>query len=85
MAIDTFLVYVGVYPGVALAKADYELVKALHNEADLIDAYDAAVVERRPDGKAKRSEGGDPATRGGRCSDRAGRRGRRRRDGVRPA
>ncbi|MBG0564919.1 DUF1269 domain-containing protein [Actinoplanes aureus] len=53
MAIDTFLVYVGVYPSVALAKDDYELVKALHTEANLIDAYDAAVVERRPDGKAK--------------------------------
>jgi uncharacterized membrane protein len=53
MAIDTFMVYVGVYPSVALAKEDYELVKKLHTEADLIDAYDAAVVERRPDGKAK--------------------------------
>jgi uncharacterized membrane protein len=29
------------------------VVKALHTEADLIDAYDAAVVERRDDGKTK--------------------------------
>ena len=53
MAVDMFMVYVGVYPTVALAKDDYELVKALHVEAGLIDAYDAAVVERRPDGKAE--------------------------------
>jgi uncharacterized membrane protein len=53
MAIDTFMVYVGVYPSVALADEDYDLVKDLHVKADLIDAYDAAVVERRPDGKTK--------------------------------
>jgi uncharacterized membrane protein len=53
MAIDTLMVYVGVYGDVADAKADYELVKDLHTEADLIDAYDAAVIERREDGKTK--------------------------------
>jgi uncharacterized membrane protein len=53
MAIDTFMAYVGVYPDVADADADYELVKALHTEAGLIDAYDAAVIERRDDGKVK--------------------------------
>ena len=53
MAIDTFMVYAGVYPSVAAAEADYDLVKALHREAGLIDAYDAAVVERRPGGKTK--------------------------------
>ena len=53
MAIDTFMVYVGVYPTVAAAEADYQLVKDLHTEARLIDAYDAAVVERRVDGKTK--------------------------------
>ena len=41
MAIDTLLVYVGVYDSVGAA------------EADLIDAYDAAVIERRDDGKVK--------------------------------
>ncbi|MEU8234937.1 hypothetical protein AB0C12_35540 [Actinoplanes sp. NPDC048967] len=50
MATDTFLVHVGVYPGVALANDDYELVRDLFAEADLVDAYDAAVVERQPDG-----------------------------------
>jgi uncharacterized membrane protein len=53
MAIDTFMAYVGVYPDVAAAEADYELVKDLHTEAGLIDAYDAAVIERREDGKVK--------------------------------
>jgi len=53
MPVDTFIVYVGVYPDVAAAEADYYLVKDLHTKAGLIDAYDAAVVERRPDGKTK--------------------------------
>ena len=47
MPIDTLLAYVGVYDSVADAEADYQLVKDLHRDADLIDAYDAAVVERR--------------------------------------
>ena len=53
MAVDTFVAYVGVYPDVADAEADYQLVKDLHTEAGLIDAYDAAVVERRADGKVR--------------------------------
>src|SRR6476659_2687654 len=53
MAIDTLMAYVGVYDNVADAEADYQLVKDLHTEADLIDAYDAAVVERREGGKTK--------------------------------
>ncbi len=53
MAIDTFMVYVGVYADVEGAKGDYELIKDLHTKAGLIDAYDAAVIERREDGKVK--------------------------------
>ena len=53
MAVDTFVAYVGVYPDVTDAEADYQLVKDLHTEAGLIDAYDAAVVERRADGKVR--------------------------------
>src|SRR5215510_10043415 len=53
MAVDTFIAYVGVYSSVADAEADYELVKDLHSKAGLIDAYDAAVIERRTDGKVK--------------------------------
>jgi len=53
MAIDTLIAYVGVYDNVAEAEADYDLVKKLHVEAGLIDAYDAAVIERREGGKTK--------------------------------
>jgi len=51
MAIDTLVVCVGVDENVADAEADYQLVKDLHTDAGLIDAYDAAVVERREGGK----------------------------------
>jgi uncharacterized membrane protein len=51
MPIDTFIAYAGVYPSLAEALADYDAVKQLHIEAGLIDAYDAAVVERRGDRK----------------------------------
>ena len=53
MAIDTLMAYVGVYDNVAGAEEDYELVKELHTEAGMIDAYDAAVVENRGGGKTK--------------------------------
>jgi uncharacterized membrane protein len=53
MAFDTFMVLVGVYPDVGSAEADYEVVKELHSEAGLMDAYDAAVIHRREDGKVK--------------------------------
>ena len=53
MAMDTFFAYLGVYPSTEAALEDYDAVKALHVEADLVDAYDAAVIERREDGKVK--------------------------------
>jgi uncharacterized membrane protein len=53
MAFDTFMVYVGVYSDVDAAEADYDLVKDLHTQAELIDAYDAAVIHRREDNKVK--------------------------------
>ena len=53
MAIDTLMVFVGTYDSVEEAQADYQLVQELHTEAGLIDGYDAAVVERRDDGKVK--------------------------------
>ena len=65
MAVDTFMAYVGVYPGVAEAEADYQLVKDLHTEAGLIDAYDAAVIERRDDGKVKIAKKHETPTRVG--------------------
>src|SRR4249919_2201239 len=51
MAVDTFVVYVGVYPSVEDAESDYQLVKDLHTKADMLDAYDAAVIEKRENGK----------------------------------
>src|ERR1700733_11664372 len=53
MPIDTLMAFVGVYENVEDAQADYQLVHELHTKAGLIDAYDAAVVERRDDGKVK--------------------------------
>ena len=53
MPVDTLFVYSGVYGDVADALADYDAVHALHTEAGLIDAYDAAVVERTADGKVR--------------------------------
>src|ERR1700745_3601321 len=65
MAVDTFLVYVGVYDNPADADADYEAVKDLHTKAGLIDSYDAAVVERRADGKVKITKKHETPTRVG--------------------
>ena len=65
MAVYTFMAYVGVYPSVDAAEADYQLVKDLHTEAGLIDAYDAAVIERRDDGKVKITKQHETPTRVG--------------------
>jgi uncharacterized membrane protein len=65
MAVDTFMAYVGVYPSVADAEADYELVKDLHTEAGLVDAYDAALIERQADGKVKITKKHETPTRVG--------------------
>lgn len=53
MAIDSLFLYVGTYASTDDAIADYDAVHALHTELGLIDAYDAAVIERRDDGKVK--------------------------------
>jgi uncharacterized membrane protein len=65
MAIDTFMVFVGVYDRVTDAESDYELIKDLHTEAGLIDAYDAALIERRDDGKVKIAKKHETPTRVG--------------------
>jgi uncharacterized membrane protein len=65
MAIDTLIAVVGVYDSVEDAEADYQLVKELHTEADLVDAYDAAVVERREDGKVRITKKHETPTRVG--------------------
>lgn len=65
MPMDTFIALVGVYNTVDDAEADYELVKDLHTKAGLIDAYDAAVIERRADGKVKIVKKHETPTRAG--------------------
>ena len=65
MAIDTFMAFVGVYDDVSAADADYQFVKDLHTKEGLIDAYDAAVVERRADGKVKITKKHETPTRVG--------------------
>jgi uncharacterized membrane protein len=65
MAVDTFVAFAAVYDRVDDAIADYEAVKDLHTEAQLIDAYDAAVVERREDGKVKIVKKHETPTRAG--------------------
>jgi uncharacterized membrane protein len=65
MAVDTFMVFVGVYDDVSDADADYELIKELHVKADLMDAYDAAVIEHRADGKVKITKKHETPTRVG--------------------
>ena len=53
MPVDTFFAYSGVYANVDDALEDYDAVKLLHTDAGLIDAYDAAVIERKDNGKVK--------------------------------
>ena len=65
MAVDTFIAYVGVYDSVSDADADYALVKDLHTKENLIDSYDAAVIERRADGKVKITKKHETPTRVG--------------------
>ena len=65
MAVDTFVAYVGVYPSVEDAEADYQLVKDLHTKAGMMDAYDAAVIEKRADGKVRITKKHETPTRVG--------------------
>ena len=65
MSVDTFVAYVGMYDNAAAADADYEAVKDLHTKAGVIDAYDAAVIERRADGKVKITKKHETPTRVG--------------------
>ena len=65
MAVDTFVVYVGVYPSVEDAELDYQLVKDLHTKAAMLDAYDAAVIEKRENGKVRITKKHETPTRVG--------------------
>ncbi|MCB1272136.1 MAG: DUF1269 domain-containing protein [Microthrixaceae bacterium] len=65
MPLDTFFAYLGTYSDPDDALADYAAVKTLHTELDLIDAYDAAVIERRDDGKVRIVKKHETPTRAG--------------------
>jgi len=65
MAIDTFIVFTGVYQDKEAAEADYDLIKEMFSSADLVDGYDAAVIERREDGKVKLGKKHETPTRVG--------------------
>ena len=84
MAIDTFIAYSGVYANVDDALADYDAVHALSSELGLIDAYDAAVVERKADGKVKIVKKHETPDSRRRCARRWRRAGDRARDRVVP-
>lgn len=51
MAIDTYIAFIAVYPNKELAQADYDVVKEVFGKEGLVDAYDAALVERKANGK----------------------------------
>jgi uncharacterized membrane protein len=55
----------GVYPSVEDAESDYRLVKDLHTQAGMLDAYDAAVIEKREDGKVRITKKHETPTRVG--------------------
>ena len=65
MAVDTFVAYVGVYPSVEDAEWDYKVVKELHTKAGMLDAYDAAVIEKKENGKVRITKKHETPTRVG--------------------
>ncbi|CAM3670140.1 DUF1269 domain-containing protein [Occultella aeris] len=65
MPVDTFFAYVGVYANLSDAESDYAAIKELHTEVGLIDAYDAAVIERTSSGKVKITKKHETPTRVG--------------------
>ena len=50
---DTFAAFAATYPTEADALVDYEAVKALYYDLDLVDTFDAAVIAKEADGKVK--------------------------------
>jgi uncharacterized membrane protein len=50
---DTYALIADQYDSEADAIADYEAVRKLYTDLNIIDTYDAAVISRTPDGKVK--------------------------------
>ncbi|WP_109522599.1 MULTISPECIES: DUF1269 domain-containing protein [Nocardia] len=53
MAMDTFALLAAVYDSRDDALADYDAVRRLYVEADLVDTYDAAVISKTDKGKVE--------------------------------
>ncbi|MDV7087025.1 hypothetical protein [Rhodococcus opacus] len=53
MALDTFALLAATYASQDAAIADYDAVRELYVEANLVDTYDAAVITRTDKGKVK--------------------------------
>jgi uncharacterized membrane protein len=62
---DTYVFFVGIYPDVDTAEHDYQAVKDLYYEVNLIDTFDAAVVGKNESGKVKIYRKPEPPTRNG--------------------
>ena len=50
---DTFIVFTCTYSSVEEAVHDFEAVKSLYGELKVIDTFDAAVLEKQPNGKVR--------------------------------
>lgn len=50
---DTFILFGAVYASSDTAETDYETVKSLYYDWQLIDNFDAAIITKRDDGKVK--------------------------------
>jgi uncharacterized membrane protein len=62
---DTFVLFAAVYSSRDAALADYEAVKDFYKNSDIIDTYDAAVINKDYEGKVKIVEKHEQPTRQG--------------------
>jgi uncharacterized membrane protein len=53
MGDDTYIMFAGVYSSVDAAETDYQTVKDVYDNTDLIDTFDAAVIGKKENGKVK--------------------------------
>ena len=65
MALDTFILVAAQYDELDDAIADYDAVRYVYEELDIIDTYDAAVISRGADGKVKIEKKHEQPTRDG--------------------
>lgn len=50
---DTFIVFTGTYSSVDDAVQDFESIKTLYGDLKIIDTFDAAVLQKQPNGKVR--------------------------------